>query len=127
MDLTHEIFEMARDMTGNGREREGELLQSMCCAAGAELVSRLQEGVDAGDIRELFVTAAGILALSMYIEFGSGTAAQHGNIRVGNVSVSGASGGVGEAASAARLRRQAEHMLAAYLRDNGFDFRGVRG
>ena len=127
MDFTQEIFARATQMMGGGADDEGALLVAMCKAAGSELVSRLKDDVETESIRELFVTAAGILALSMYIELDNDISGSYENIKVGNVSVSRSSSGGEEKFSAVKLRRQAEHMLAMYLRDSGFDFRGVRG
>ncbi len=86
--------------------------------------SRLREGVSPDDIGELFITAAGMLALSMYIEVGAADDAA--GVKAGNVTVSrrGAREGI---ASAASLRREAEAMLSAFLKDRGFGFVGVRG
>ncbi len=99
-----------------------EVLRAVCAAAAAELESRLRKGVTSEKIQELFVTAAGMLALSMYMELGN---AQHDGVSsfsAGHLSVQLG----GAAASAASLRKQAETMLSAYL-DGGFAFMGVRG
>lgn len=48
------------------------------------------------------------------------------SVKVGSVTVSRRGSG-SVRSSAASLRKQAETMLAGYLKDSGFDFRGVRG
>ena len=100
------------------------ILKAVCASAAAELESRLRKGVSSEEIQELFVTAAGMLALSMYIELSGLPGARVGSFSAGNVSVRLDGGAV--SASAAKLRKYAENMLAAYL-DGGFEFMGVRG
>ena len=99
------------------------MLMTLCAAASGQLRERLREGVDEQEFKGLFVTAAGMLALSMYC-------AAEGRERLtsfkaGNLSLTFAQDE--EPATAASLRAQAERLLAAYLRDEGFAFLGVRG
>lgn len=118
------------DVTGRalallgGDTADSEALGRLCAAAASELESRLREGVSVDDIEERFVTAAGVLALAMYVEVGG--ADDVSGIRAGNVTVS-RRGAQNRIASAAALRRESEAMLAAYLTDRGFEFMGVRG
>ena len=100
------------------------ILKAVCASAAAELESRLRKGVSSEEIQELFVTAAGMLALSMYIELSGLPGDRVGSFSAGNVSVR--LDGSAVSASAANLRKYAENMLAAYL-DGGFEFMGVRG
>lgn len=121
--MIDEIMMAAKGFLGGACGNEAAL-SAMCGAAAAELTSRLRDGADANDIGRPFATAAAMLALSMYIQLGE--CDDWSSFKAGNVSVSRrGSGSVKSAASA--LRRQAEGMLAAYLYDGGFDFRGVRG
>ena len=101
------------------------ILKAVCASAAAELESRLRKGVSSGEIQELFVTAAGMLALSMYLELAAVPGDRVGSFSAGNLSVRLDGGAV--SASAAKLRTYAEHMLAAYLDGGGFEFVGVRG
>lgn len=105
-------------MNSLGVEEKGETLASLCEAASSELVARLKEGVEPESIKPLFVTAAGVLALSMYIALGD---KGETGFKAGDISVSFG----GRAASAHALRTQAEAILAAHLRDRGFEFRSV--
>ncbi|MGN1002552.1 MAG: hypothetical protein ACI4PC_07245 [Oscillospiraceae bacterium] len=116
---SEEILAFARQALGD--QEKGELLQSLCQAASGELRARLREGVAPEDIRETFVTAAGVLALSLYTALEE--AALPGEVKAGSLSVKKGGGG----ASAAVLRQQAEALLAAYLQDQGFAFLGVKG
>lgn len=98
-------------------------MMTLCRAAAGEIKQRLREGVGAGEIKELFVAAAGVLALSMYVAAGARPAVT--SFKAGNLSVTCADGG--EPVSAAALRALAENMLASYLKDESFGFLGVRG
>lgn len=116
-----EIFDYAAQMCAS--ELPETAFMTLCAAAEGELSRRLRGDVRAEDIRELFVAAAGALALSMYMTAGGRGAMT--SFRAGNLAVSCAGGG--ETASAPALRALAESMLAAYLRDEDFGFVGVRG
>jgi len=107
-----------------GDAADRAVLEKLCAAAASELESRLRAGVSSNGIGELFVTAAGVLALSMYVQVGGADGAK--SVKAGNVTVSRRDAGNG-AVSAASLRREAETMLSAYLCDRGFEFVGVRG
>lgn len=107
-----------------GEPGDTRVLGNLCAAAASELEARLRDGVVTDEIGELFITAAGILALSMYIEVGGADAAE--SVRAGNVTVSGRSAR-DAVLSVATLRREAEAMLSAYLKGRGFEFMGVRG
>lgn len=48
---------------------EGKALRSACQTAAAELESKLRSGVNSSDIEELFVSAAAVLALSLYVSY----------------------------------------------------------
>ena len=118
-DNNNRILSFAETLAGS--DADTELLTAMCAAAASELEARLREGVSPEALGDTFDLAAGILAVSMYC------AAEHPeqikSFRAGSVSVDYAAGEV----SPESLRAAAEAMLAAYLRDCGFDFRGVKG
>lgn len=116
-----EIFEFASGLCT--AELPETVMPALCAAAEGELSRRLRGGVDIEEIRETFVAAAGMLALSMFMSAGGRGAVT--SFKAGNLAVSCAGGG--EAASADRLRALAETMLSAYLRDEDFGFMGVRG
>ena len=93
----------------------------LCAAAAAELECRLRRGVSSDDMTDLFTTAAGMLAISMYMELGSAHSGGVSGFMAGKLSVQ--LGG----SSAASLRKSAETMLGAYLDNGGFEFVGVQG
>jgi len=119
---TESILTRALALRG-GAADEG-LLSPLCAAAAAELEARLRDDVSGADIEERFTTAAALLALSLGAELDAGDAAS--SIKAGNVSVTGRTPG-GLRGAAAGLRREAETMMAAYIKDGGFAFKGVRG
>ena len=126
MDLTDEIRKKAETLAGRElREQEAALLGEMCAAAAQELEQRLRQGVKPEDIQSAFVSAAGVLALSLYIQVAS-AGEEETNLKLGDVSVQRRGAGTARV-SASTLRKQAEAMLAAYLEDQGFFFREVRG
>lgn len=114
-----EIMAFAEEALGG--EENGAVLRRLCEASSGELRARLRENVEAEDIRELFVTAASVLALSMYMALTDSLSGEE--VRAGELSVKKRALG----ASAAELRKQAETLLAEYLRDEGFAFMGVSG
>lgn len=102
-----------------------EKLNFFCKAAEAELGARLREELCAEDCGEDYITAAALLAAAMYCE----SAGNDGNVQsytAGAVSVK--IGSLAErAASAAKMRRQAESIMAPYMTDDGFAFLKVGG
>lgn len=97
---------------------ESELLGLLSEAAEAELLGRLKPDVSAESIKPLFITAAAMLACSMYYcSKTDGVKAWS----VGNVSVTSDDMG-------STLRDRAEMLLAGYLdAGSGFEFMGVKG
>ena len=73
MSYTDMDIEMkALSMLGsNVPDEDAQMLRTVCTAAAAELEGRLRRGVSSDDMTELFTTAAGMLAISMYMELGS--------------------------------------------------------
>ena len=102
-----------------GEDADSALLEKLCAAASADIVARLRQGVEPEDIRQQFVTAAGVLALSMYTALAGDTHPRY--FRAGQLSVNFG----GSSPSADSLRAEAERILARYIRDSGFAFMGV--
>lgn len=117
--IEEEIFDFTRTLSGERTPEE--ILRALCAAASAELRQRLKAGVSVEEIHSAFVTATGLLALSMaMLADGEGglTGFQAGSLslRFGE-----------QPLSAGRLRQQAEALLRGYLDDEGFAFVGVPG
>ena len=121
-----DVESKARQMLGYSPLAEsGRALRSVCDSAAAELESRLRAGVKSSDIEELFVSAAGVLAISLYLELEYIPNEKIDSFTAGDLSVKLREGT--KAQSAATLRKRAESMLSAYLDCGGFEFTGVAG
>ena len=116
---TNPILHFAEHLAGENADEV--VLAAMCDAAAAEIEARLKEGVSLADLGSTYVTAAGVLALSMYCAVSDPERLR--SFRAGDVSAEYDS----TEASAEQLRSVAEGLLAGSLRERGFGFRGVRG
>ncbi len=121
-----DIESKAREMlAASPLGNKGKALRSACQTAALELESKLRAGVNSSDIEELFVSAAAMLALSMYLELTGITNDKIDSFKAGELSVSLRDGT--KTGSAQSLRMRAESMLSAYLDCGGFEFKGVVG
>lgn len=121
-----DIESKAREMlAASPLGNEGKALRSACQTAAAELESKLRSGVNSSDIEELFVSAAAVLALSLYLELRDIPNDKIDSFKAGELSVSLRDGT--KTGRAQSLRMRAESMLSAYLDCGGFEFKGVVG
>lgn len=121
-----DIESKAREMlAASPLGNEGKALRSACQTAAAELESKLRSGVNSSDIEELFVSAAAVLALSLYLELRDIPNDKIDSFKAGELSVSLRDGT--KTACVQSLRMRAESMLSAYLDCGGFEFKGVVG
>ena len=121
-----DIESKAREMLGTSPfGSEGRALRSVCQTAAAELESKLRSDVKSSDIEELFVCAAALLAISLYLELANIPDDTIESFKAGEVSVKLRDGA--KAQSSQALRQRAETMLSAYLDCGGFEFKGVAG
>lgn len=102
---------------GNVPESDWPRLEILCEAAQSELRRRLRPGVTEADCGEALPLAGAFLALAGLEEGG-----EVERFSAGDLTIHG--GGSGTSAD---LRRQAERVMAPWLNDSGFVFRGVRG
>lgn len=124
---TNDIKEKAITLLGESLRPGGEeVLGAVCEAAAMEIRAKLRDGVSEESLGELYVTAAGMLAIALYMEFSDSAEGGINSFSAGNLSVK-LSDSNGIKASAASLRQTAESMLSAYLKDSGFCFMGVDG
>lgn len=120
-----DIESKAREMlAASPLGNEGKALHSACQTA-AELESKLRSGVNSSDIEELFVSAAAVLALSLYLELRDIPNDKIDSFKAGELSVSLRDST--KTGCAQSLRMRAESMLSAYLDCGGFEFKGVVG
>lgn len=108
---------------GSLEAAEEPLLEALCGAAEAELAGKLREGLTPKDCGGAFPVAAAWLARAGLCA-GQSADGDASSWTAGAVSVTGAVP-AGERASA--LRARAMELMAPYLRDEAFCFRGVRG
>lgn len=121
-----DIESKAREMlAASPLGNKGKALRSACQTAALELESKLRSGVNSSDIEELFVSAAAVLAVSLYLELTGITNDKIDSFKAGELSVSLRDGT--KTGSAQSLRMRAESMLSAYLDCGGFEFKGVVG
>lgn len=121
-----DIESKAREMlAASPLGNEGKALRSACQTAAVELESKLRSGVNSSDIEELFVSAAAVLALSLYLELRDIPNDKIDSFKAGELSVSLRDGT--KTGSAQSLKMRAESMLSAYLDCGGFEFKGVVG
>ena len=116
-----EILSAASTILGHDDER----LQEFCTVAEQEALSRLRKDVVPEDCGDVFITAAALLAVSLYQAIVSCNAAGV-SYRAGEVSVTevGADNYLSVSQS---LRKQAEALLMPYVEDDSFSFVGVQG
>lgn len=97
------------------------LLDIMCEAAKAELERILIHPMESEAEKSLFLSSAGMLAVSGYMQTGT-----HGDItsfKAGSVQIQRSEG----KSDALALRERAYRLLAGYIADADFAFVGVRG
>lgn len=119
MSLEEQIFARAALLTGQLEGTRAELMKALCAAASASLAARLREGLTPQDCAGDFVTAASLMALADLT-----TAEEKGQIQefqAGDLHIRQGAGGETQIRD---LRRQAESMMAPYLKDR-FVFLGV--
>ena len=118
-----DIVQRSRAMLGESFHAGSEArLDSLCAAAALQLESRLRSSVDRSEIEAVFVSAASLLAVSMYMELEY--CGEPESFSAGNLSVK-LKGGSGSSGGADSLRKQAETMLAPYTESGAFGFMGV--
>ena len=120
--MTERIIALARQLGGLGQE-ENPALEALCRAAQSQLEGRLRQGITVQNCEESFILAAAWLALAGLAVGESGGVER---FTAGSVTIQERGGGDAWQRAMA-LRRQAEGILAPYLEDSGFVFRGVTG
>ena len=117
-----DIVYRAKSMLGESfREGTEDSLEAICIAAMQTLESRLRVDVCRSDIEVIMISAASLLAVSMYMELRRGTQSCD-SFSAGNVSVKLKN----SAPSSDTLRDQAEALIKPYTDCGGFSFVGVR-
>lgn len=120
MTLTEQVYAQAALLAGDLDERQTNLLKLLCSASVSSLTARLREGLTPEDCKADFIAAASLLALAQMNSVEGD--AQVEEFKAGDLTVK--QGSNHRDAASQCLQRQAELMIAPYLRD-GFSFRGV--
>ena len=118
--MFEEITSIASELSHATAEEAG-VLDKLCAAACQELAGKLREGISKEDCRGAFTCAAAWLAAAALASARS-SGEDVASLRAGDLSVTKRG-----SAEYERLRRQAWELMAPYVKDSGFCFRGVRG
>ena len=116
--MTEQVMRLAQALGGAGWDQE--LLCTLSAAACGLLDRRLRDGVDAEDCGDAYPLAAAWMVMD-WMRAGQGMEGITA-LSAGDISVRREGSGDG-----GKLSRQAFELMAPYLRDDGFAFRGVRG
>lgn len=116
--MTEQVLELVQALCGPGQD-EGTL-RALCGCACRTLDYRLKEGVSAEDCGEAYPLAAAWLAMDWL----RGSRGLDGvtALSAGDLTVRRDGGG-----DSGKLSGQAMRLMAPFLRDDGFVFRGVKG
>ena len=118
--MLEEITAIASELS-HATETEEDVLDKLCTAACGEIEGKLREGISKEDCEGAFTCAAAWLAAAA-LASARLSGEDVSSLRAGDLSVIKRSGAEYE-----RLRKQAWELMAPYVKDSGFCFRGVRG
>ena len=122
--MREEITAIASELS-HATQAEENVLDKLCTAACAEIEGKLREGISKEDCEGAFTCAAAWLAAAALVSARAG-GEDVSSLRAGDLSVT--KRGAAECAQQyERLRYQAWELMAPYVKDSGFCFRGVRG
>ena len=120
MTLTEQVFAQAALLSGELDGRQTNLLKLLCGNCVSFLTARLRDGLTPEDCKADFIASASLLALAQLNDVDD--TARMEEFRAGDLTVKQGSGS--RDAASRCLQRQAELMIAPYLKD-GFSFRGI--
>ena len=119
MTLTEQVYAQAALLAGDLDERQTNLLKLLCGASVSSLTARLREGLTPEDCKADFIAAASLLALAQLNGVDDDALVEE--FKAGDLTVK--QGSKNRDAASQCLQRQAELMIAPYLKD-GVSFRG---
>ena len=116
--MTEQVMELVQALGGAGQDEE--LLNTLCAVACRTLDRRLKDGLTAEDCQGAYPLAAAWLVMDWLgqCQGMDGITA----LSAGDISVRREGGG-----EVGRLSERAMELMAPFLGDDGFVFRGVRG
>ena len=116
--MTEQVMELVLALSGAGQD--GDVLRTLCANACQVLDRQLKDGLTAEDCEGVYPLAAAWLAMD-WLRGSQGlegiTSLSAGDLTVRREGT----------ADSGRLSRRAMEIMAPYLRDDGFVFRGVSG
>lgn len=117
MTRLEDIVSTAAVFAGSINAQQRSVLERLCAAADAAMLGRLRDNLAVEDCYDSFVCACAWLALSQLgsVQDAAGVEA----FTAGSLSIQHTTG------ASNCLAMQAEVMMAPYLKDGGFHFRGV--
>ena len=116
--MTEQILELAQALGGVAQDEE--MLRTLCVNACQVLNRRLRDGLTPEDCQGAYPLAAAWMAMD-WMRSGQGLEGIT-SLTAGDISVRREGGG-----DSRSLSQRALELMAPYLRDDGFVFRGVRG
>lgn len=116
--MTDQVMELVQALGITGQD--GDALRVVCASACRTLERRLRDGLTAEDCEGAFPLAAAWLAMD-WLRDGQGLDGITA-LSAGDISVRREGGG-----DSGKLSQRAFELMASWLRDDGFVFRGVRG
>ena len=119
--MTERILELAREMCG--AEEGDPLLEALCHAAETAWTARLKHGVTPADCGEVFLCAAAFTAAADHLAGQCGGDVE--SFTAGEISIKKRSGSGWNDSEA--MRKIAERLMAPYVAEERFAFKGVRG
>ena len=122
--MLEEINAIALELSHAAAE-ESSVLEKLCEAACGEIEGKLREGISKEDCEGAFICAAAWLAAAA-LSSARTNGEEISSLRTGDLNVT-TRGEKERSEQYERLRRQAWELMAPYVKDSGFCFRGVRG
>ena len=120
MTLTDQVYAQALLLAGGLDSKQEALLKLLCQGAASSLTARLRQGLTPEDCKADFIAAASLFALAALESALEGSVGEE--FRAGDLTVK--RGGSRKDAASRCLQRQAELLIAPYLKDR-FAFQGV--
>lgn len=118
--MTGQVYNRAAALAGELNARQKQVLESFCMLCVSTLNGRLRDGLTPDDCGDDFITAAALMALAAMDQVAGD--APVSQIVAGDFTVKKDT--VSREAASACLMRQAEQLMAPYLKDR-FAFLGV--
>ena len=120
MMIGQQVYAQALLLAGQLEQRQSQLLQVLCSASVSSLTSRLRDGIAPEDCKADFIAAASLYALAALGDAEDTVSVEE--FQAGDLSIR--KGSTARDTASRCLERQADMMIAPYLKDR-FSFMGV--